>query len=176
MKPANIIIVILLFSSFLASNKCISQELSEDQYNIINSLYSINKNETIIHNKTIDYKSWINLIKSNIEDNNSTCEFDNGQFSIILDRLKNKISSISIKELDPKRLSPNIKLSSEEIQQNSDKKQYPIRSISEPIIIDNFAFIFQKQQFEEFLLIFAKDDKNNWEWKCFIACYLIIVD
>jgi hypothetical protein len=150
--------------------------LSDKQYEIINSFYSKSADPNILYHETIDYKSWINLIKPSLEDNYSTCPFQDLSFSETVKALQLKVSVISLKKIDQERLLTKVKLSDKSFQNTETGDSIPTTSISEPLIVGKYAFMFQKKEHEELLLIFTKNDEDVWEWRCFITCYLVIND
>lgn len=153
-----------------------SKNLSDEQYEIINSFYSNINDTIIIYHETIDYKSWINLIKPKIEDNYSTCPFQDLTFSETVKALQLKVSVISRKKIEQEKLVKNVLISNNSFKETELNQPIPTTSISEPLVVGNYAFLFQKKENEELLFLFTKSEKNTWEWKCFITCYLVIND
>lgn len=154
----------------------VENHLSEDQYSVIKAMYSQTDAITVIFNETTDYKSWINLIQPDLEDNYSSCPFEDLNFPKIVEALRIKVTAISIMKIEQTKLPSNIKLSKNSLQTNELGLLYPTRRISQPIIIDNYAFVFDKTENAELLFFFKKEENKGWEWKCFIECYLVIND
>lgn len=171
-------ILVLLFICLtnIAKSQEKNNRLSDEQYRVIEAMYSKGKSEIIIFNETIDYKSWINLIKPEFEGNYSSCPFEDPHFPKIYERLILMTSTISIKKIEQSQLPPNIKLSKNSLQTNELGHLYPTRRISEPLIINNYAFVFDKTENAELLFLFKKDKEKGWEWKCFIECYVVFID
>jgi hypothetical protein len=171
-----IFILILICLAHMANAQENDNRLSDEQYRVIQAMYSKGNNETIIFNETIDYKSWINLIQPDLEDNYSSCPFEDPNFPKIVDALRIKATAISIMKIEQTKLPSNIKLSENSLQTNELGFLYPTRRISEPIIIDNYAFVFDKTENAELLFFFRKDENKGWEWKCFIECFVVFID
>lgn len=171
-----LILNIYIFAPISLFGQDSSKNLSEEQYEIINSLYSKSDDRNIIYHETVDYKSWINLIEPELEDNFSTCTFQDLSFFETIEALKLKVSVISPKIIDQERLLKKVLISNSSYQQTEIGHSIPTTSISEPLIVGNYAFMFQKRENEELLFLFIKNDKKVWEWKCFITCYLVIND
>jgi single-stranded DNA-specific DHH superfamily exonuclease len=151
--------------------------LSDDQYKVVESLFSGNTSQkiTIFHN-TIDFKSWIELIELKFKQNAIPCSFEESALEEIIKEFKIAASAISIKTIEQNRLPFNVELTQSLLKERKNGLNYSTRSISEPIIVGNNAFVFNKQHNEETLILFKKDNKKRWVFNCFVEFYLVIDD
>ena len=159
-----------VISNLLLSNYSFGQEkklqLSISQYEVINVLYSQGVD---LFYETIDLKLWIHLM--NEEDLQrfkvATCDFSDPNFSKTLTILEQRISMISSKKINPSKLHREIIL-------NEDFNPQLI-SITEPIIIDDYAFVFQIGKGYESVRI-LKRKKTGWDTNCFLEFYFVLSD
>ncbi|MDF2156674.1 hypothetical protein [Algoriphagus sp. CAU 1675] len=173
-KITAMLIISLCFAKVKAQE--IDNGLSEEQYKVIESLFSNRGIDFTIYYQTIDFKSWIELIDLRFKQNTIPCSFEESSLQEIVGELKVAASGISIKTIEQDRLPSNVELTQNLLKKNNSRSYYPTRSISEPIIINDYAYIFDKQNNAETLILFKRDKLNGWAIKCFIEFYLVITD
>ena len=177
---ATILLVLLNFSSFNSFSQEL-KELSLDQYDVINSLFSKNENEKYLQ-LTDNSKTWNLLLSSSELDNllGPPCndgikiiEWDNLLSKKDFEKIRREIIHSAPITLDSSKLNPKIKL-----VKNNSSHEYNAReiaSISSPIIIDDLAIIKKSSYLSEMIII-AKRSENGWKSLCVKWTYQISID
>jgi hypothetical protein len=176
-KVKSVIMVLLLLLTccmiYFESQAQSNQKLTKEQYQVIEGAF---KNSSLEYTKmffqTIDYKSWVDSLYW-IYDKQSVgvglCSFEDLQLQKYLHQLTDHVSSIRIKNINPKRLGKRFVLI-------KDIKEKDYLSISEPIISENYALIFYQLKYKEGLILIKKNELGEWERVCGIPLYGTLID
>ncbi|MHA7129561.1 hypothetical protein [Algoriphagus namhaensis] len=167
---------IVVLQIFYSSTICGAQQkdkLTKEQYKVIEeSFKNSGKDETRLFFQTIDYKSWVHLLYGTYyrdENGIGTCTFDDPQLKSAVDQMINHVMNIEVNEFNPKKLGKRFVLI-------KDLKDQPYLSLTEPIIIENYAFLLFKYTDSESLEIQKRNDKGGWDYECSIPLYVVFVD
>lgn len=171
--------VFFLIDLIVLNGFCQKKEnkLNDEQYLVLEYLFtSGNSEDVLLLNSTIDFKTWIELIDLKFKQNAIPCFQNNNPILGDYNELKNKFRTISIKFLEQNRMSSGVKLTNELLFRGLDGNWYPTRAISEPIIVGDYAYVFNKQFNEESLIILKKENDEGWVFNCFVEFYLVLND
>jgi len=149
------------------------QKLTDEQYEIIEGSFKKSyPTTTMIFHQTIDYKSWVDLLNNkNLRDDKGIgfCVFDDPEFEKAIDSIPSLVRNIEVKNLDPKKLGKKFRFI-----KGVRKNDY--LSISEPMIVGNYAFIFYQLMYNEGLSVLKKNELGEWERACGVSFYIVLTD
>jgi hypothetical protein len=157
------------FESHAQSN----QKLTDEQYQVIEGAYKNSASEhTRIFFKTIDFKSWVGLLNSEyLRDDKGIvfCIFDDPEMEKAFDSIPSLVRNIEVKNLDPKKLGKRFRFI-------KDLQEKYYLSISEPMIVGNYAFIFYQRKYSEGLIVLKRNELDEWERACGVPFYTVLTD
>lgn len=155
-----IITLILLFFFFQThAQEDNKYNWTVEQYEFVNQVYGENsKYSKKVYLNTEISKDWINeFLYDRNENGIGTCSFEESSFGVELDRLKEiKFGDNCI---DKKKLPKKVTL----IKGTSKKNHL---NISQPIIINHYAFVYTLTSSYEAVEIYI-NDHSGWKFKCF---------
>lgn len=145
------------------------EELSDEQYALLNILYSNKEKERLkLYNKTIGDPSWIDLLlEYQWEEGILFCSFKNSELPAELDELPELSTRLSTKVLNRKKLSSKVKF-------RKKRKDESTQYISEPLINKNYAFILVRKPKSESVYIYYRDPKKGWIRECIVPISAVI--
>jgi hypothetical protein len=155
-----VFIFILSFSTIQAQVSSDIGELSEVQYEFLNIVFgeNLNKNGKIYYQPQ-NSKSWINdFIGFKSHNGIGTCLFDETSFSEVIEKLQSREFALSA--FDKEKMPKGLRI------KKQSKKAKGLH-ISEPIIINNYSFIFIWSTGYSAVEVYHYEPKGNWMFKCF---------
>ena len=145
------------------------EELSDEQYELLNILYSDKEKDRLrLYYKTIGDPSWIDLLlEYKWEEGILFCSFKNSELPAELDELPELSTRLSTKVLNRKKLSSKVKF-------RKKRKDESTQYISEPLINKNYAFILVRKPKSESVYIYYRDPKKGWIRECIVPISAVI--
>ncbi|WP_336066510.1 hypothetical protein [Mesoflavibacter sp. CH_XMU1404-2] len=171
------ILLISLLICFSSNHSNISENITDEQYKIINDLFSNEKNKKELYTYTdysktwaftlLNYESLKNLLGPPCTKDGLIVKWENIFSNKELKMLRDKIAHHKVMKLDNNKLSKNISL-----KKTIDDKTI---IISVPEIINNYSVVKISGNKGE-LIIVAKKVNNKWEIICRKWVYQVIDD
>jgi len=145
------------------------EELSDEQYALLNILYSNKEKDRLkLYSKTIGDQSWVDLLlEYKWEEGILFCSFKNSELPAELDELPELSTRLSTKVLNKKKLSSKVKF-------RKKRKDESTQYISEPLINKNYAFILVRKPKSESVSIYYRDPKKGWIRECIVTISAVI--
>lgn len=145
------------------------EELSDEQYALLNILYSNKEKDRLkLYSKTIGDPSWIDLLlEYKWEEGILFCSFKNSELPATLNELPELSTRFSTKVLNRKKLSSKVKF-------RKKRKDESTQYISEPLINKNYAFILVRKPKSESVYIYYRDPKKGWIRECIVTISAVI--
>ncbi|MDE0560965.1 hypothetical protein OU792_13275 [Algoriphagus sp. NF] len=143
--------------------------ISEEQYEVLKAFFSNQKaNRIKLHYKTIGDPSWIDfLLEEKWEKGVQLCSFKDEMLPASIEQLPELSSQLSQKFLDKRMLGAKIKLT-----KKLDKET--VQFISEPIIIQDYAFLLTREYESHAVQIYHYDPARGWKYECSAYSYYVI--
>jgi hypothetical protein len=181
-KTINFFICLILFScKSLNSQEKQIYTLNNNEYNVINDIFSDVKDSIYIYDQTDSSKTWSYLIQYNHLDilygqkcNNGleTLEWHDIFSENDLKKIRSQIIKMHSFKLDKSKLSEKISLINKCINFSGKKN---IISITKPIIVNDYAIIKSSSHSNESIIIASKSS-NKWIPICRKWIYSVIDD
>lgn len=150
-----------------------SSQLTKEQYKVIEGAFkNSGKEYTRIFFQTIDYKSWVHLLSSAEKrqpEGVGLCTFTNSNLEAAMHELIYQVIGIQVKKLNQTKLGKRFVL----VQ---DLTEAPYLSITEPMIVGEYAFILFKYANSESLSVLKKNSEENWVYECSIPLFVVFID
>lgn len=153
----------------LAQNESTSNELTKDQYELINLTYHQDKNDELkLFHQSIGDPSWIDrLLDLKSEDYLFLHKFTNAELPLALEKLVELSSELSIKSWDKKQLGSRTRLRK---KRDDETTVY----MAEPVIQSNYAFVLIRKPKSESVYIYFRDPELGWTEECLIPLAYVI--
>ncbi|WP_111669224.1 hypothetical protein [Algoriphagus litoralis] len=153
----------------LAQDQSTTDELTKEQYELITLTYHQDKNDELkLYHQSIGDPSWIErLLDLKSEDYLFLHKFTNAELPLLLEKLPELSSELSIKSWDKKQLGSRTKLRK---KRDDDTTIY----MAEPIIQSNYAFVLIRKPKSESVYIYFRDPELGWTEECVVPLAYVI--
>lgn len=166
----NITAGILFFLLLLSQGSFCQIKLGKEheKYTVISNAFRYSNEEIIKINKnTMAYEVWMDKIWGDdfYEDKGvGFCLFDDQELPKAFEELQELVKELESKKLLKKLIDRRFKLYRKE---NNDK----VLTLSEPIILGNYSFLFRKSKRTKSLYVQKKNSEGIWDYECGVTLY-----
>lgn len=161
-----------IFFLCILSKNCLAQKefgISSEKYEVISSAWP-NSNEKIIklNEKTIGFEVWMDEVwgeEFSSQYGVGFCLFEEDKnLAKAFEDLNSSVKNLEVKKLSKKRLYDRFGL-------RSPGNKDDVLMLSEPIILENYAFFFFRSKKDKGLYVQKKNSEGNWKPECGVTIY-----
>ncbi|MHA7129556.1 hypothetical protein [Algoriphagus namhaensis] len=164
--------IVVLFLSFLLPQYCFSQNgfgFDEEKYDVVSSAWPNAKEKTIkLSRKTLGYESWMDEVWGKEFASSKGvgfCDFEeNHKLAKAFEDLRVSVKNLTVKKLSRKLVDERFDLKRPSGNNN-------LLTLSEPIIIGDYAFLFFSSKKDSGLYVQKKNSAGNWDPHCGVTIY-----
>jgi hypothetical protein len=160
--------ILFLFLNFQNAYPQDKYDLGLEKYSIINSAFKHSRDQDIkIHKKTMPYETWMDEVWGDELYNSKGvgfCIFEDSELIEAFQKLKSEIKFLNTNTLKKNYLENKFQLYSR-------KNAQGIITLSDPIIIEDYSFLFRKSKKTKSLYVQKINKEGLWDYECGVTIY-----